>query len=97
MLSKGCVPSHKSLKLGFVDFSGFMADKRPSFSSFLSGTLITTVNKLKGSSSTPPGVILTPHEYKEYLHLTIAAKSTSISSIAQTGNASACLSHSSEP
>ena len=52
---------------------------------------------IKGSSSTPPRVILTPNEYKEYLHLTQPAKSVSISSIAQTGNASACLSHSSEP
>ena len=51
----------------------------------------------KGSSSTPPGVILTPNKYKEYLHLTQAAKSASISSIAQTGNVSVCLSHSSRP
>ena len=49
----------------------------------------------KGSSSTLPGVILTPNEYKEYLHLTQAAKYASISSIAQIGNTSACLSHSS--
>ena len=50
----------------------------------------------KGSSSTPPRVILISHEYKEYLHLTQTAKSTSISSVVQTGNvynASACLSH----
>ena len=51
----------------------------------------------KGSSSTPPGVILTPNEYKEYLHLTQAAKYASISFVAQTVNAFACLSHSSEP
>ena len=38
-----------------------------------------------------------PNEYKEYLHLTQVAKSTSISSVAHTGNASACLSHSSRP
>ena len=50
---------------------------------------------VKGSSSTPLGVILTPNEYKEYIHLTQAAKSASISFVAQTGNASACLSHSS--
>ena len=50
---------------------------------------------VKGSSSILPGVILTPNEYKEYIHLTQAAKSTSISSVAQTCNASACLSHSS--
>ena len=43
----------------------------------------------------PLGIILTPHEYKEYLHLTQAAKSASISSVAQISNASACLSHSS--
>ena len=51
----------------------------------------------KGSSSTHPEVILMPNEYKEYLHLTQAAKSATISSIARTGNASACLSHSSGP
>ena len=38
-----------------------------------------------------------PDEYKKYLHITQAAKSASISSVAQTGNAFACLSHSSEP
>ena len=51
----------------------------------------------KGSSSTPRGFILKPNEYKEYLHLTQVAKSASISFVAQTSNASACLSHSSEP
>ena len=51
----------------------------------------------KRSSSTPQGVILRPHEYKEYLHLTQAAKFVSISSVVQTGNAFACLSHSSGP
>ena len=48
----------------------------------------------KGSLSTPPGVILTPNEYKEYLHLTQVTKSASVSSVAHIGNASACLSHS---
>ena len=38
-----------------------------------------------------------PHEYKEYLHLTQAAKSASISYVVQTGTAFACLSHSYEP
>ena len=52
---------------------------------------------VKESSSTPTGVILMPNEYKEYIHLTQAAKSTSISSVAQTGNAFACLSHSYGP
>ena len=52
---------------------------------------------VKRSSSPPSGVILMPNENKEYLHLTQAAKSASISSVAQTGNASACLSHSSGP
>ena len=52
---------------------------------------------VKRSSSTPPGVILTPNEYKEYIHLTQVAKSASISSVAQTGNVSACFSHSSGP
>ena len=51
----------------------------------------------KGSSTTPPEVILMPNEYKEYLHLTQATKFASISSVAQTGNASTCLSHSSGP
>ena len=51
----------------------------------------------KGSSSTPPGVILMPNEYMECLHLTQATKFSSISSVAQTGNASACLSHLSGP
>ena len=50
-----------------------------------------------GSSSTPQGVILTPGEYKEYLRLTKVAKSSSIASVAQTGNVSACLTHSSAP
>ena len=51
----------------------------------------------KWSSSTPSGVILTPNEYKKYRYLTQAAKSTSISSVVQTGNASACISHSFGP
>ena len=49
---------------------------------------------VKGSSSPPLEVILTPNEYKEYIHLTQAVKSASISSITQTGNAFACISHS---
>ena len=52
---------------------------------------------IKGSSSPPLGLILTYNEYKEYIHLTQATKSASILSIAQTDNASACLSHSSGP
>ena len=52
---------------------------------------------VKRSSSPPSGVILTPNENKEYLHLTQATKFASISFIAQTGNASACLSHSFGP
>ena len=48
-----------------------------------------------GSSSTPQGVILTPDEYEEYLRLIQAAKSSSIASVTQTGNVSACLTHSS--
>ena len=35
-----------------------------------------------------------PNEHKEYLHLTQASKSASISSIAQTGNTFACRTHS---
>ena len=51
----------------------------------------------KGSSSTPPGVIITPNESKEYIHLTQAVKSASISFVAQTGNTSSCLSYSFGP
>ena len=51
-------------------------------------------SSIAGSSSTLQGVILTPDEYKEYLRLTQATKS---SSIAQTDNVSACLTHSSAP
>ena len=51
----------------------------------------------KGSSSTPPGFILLHNEYKEYIHLTQATKFASISSVAQTGNVSTCLLHSSGP
>ena len=49
------------------------------------------------SSSTPQGVILTPSVYEDYLRLTQAAKSSSIASVAQTGNGSACLTHSFAP
>ena len=52
---------------------------------------------IKGSTSLPSGVILTPNEYKKYIHLTQATKSAFISFVAQTGNASAYLSHSSGP
>ena len=52
---------------------------------------------VKGSTSPPLRVILTSNEYKEYIHFTQAAKSATISSVAQTGNDSACLSHSSGP
>ena len=54
------------------------------------------LSSVTGSSSTPQGVILTPSEYEEYLRLTQAAKSSSIASVAQTGNIS-CLTHSSAP
>ena len=49
----------------------------------------------KGNPFTSQEVILTPNEYKEYLHLTQAVKFASILSIAQTSNTSACLTHSS--
>ena len=52
---------------------------------------------VKGSTSSPLGVIFTPNEYKEYIHLTQAAKSAYISFVAQTNNVFACLSHSSGP
>ena len=47
----------------------------------------------------PPsqGVTLTPNEYEEFLRLTHAAKSASIASITQTGNASTYLTHSPSP
>ena len=41
--------------------------------------------------------MLTPNEYKKYLHLTQVAKFASIPSVAQTSNVSTCLSHSSRP
>ena len=43
------------------------------------------------------GVTLTPREYEEFLHLTHAAKSAPIAYVAQTGNASAYLTHSLGP
>ena len=38
-----------------------------------------------------------PSEYEEYLCLTQVAKSASIASVAQIGNVSVCLTHSSAP
>ena len=52
---------------------------------------------VSGSSSTPQGIILTPSEYEKYIRLTQAAKSSSIASVAQIGNVSACLTHSLAP
>ena len=52
---------------------------------------------VKGSSSLPSRVIIMPNEYKEYIHRTQPTKSAFNSSVVQTGNASACLSHSSGP
>ena len=57
----------------------------------------TSSSSVSGSSSTPHDVILKPGEYEEYLRLTQAAKSSSIASVAQTGNVSAYLTHSSAP
>ena len=51
---------------------------------------------VKGSSSPPSSVILTPNKYKEYIHRTQATKFASISSFFLTSNASICLSHSSK-
>ena len=48
---------------------------------------------VKGSSSSPSTIILTPNEYKEYIPRSQATKSTSILSVVQTDNASVCLSH----
>ena len=42
---------------------------------------------IKGSSSPPSRVILTPNEYKEYIHRTQATKFASISFVVQIGNA----------
>ncbi|RVW17929.1 hypothetical protein CK203_117122 [Vitis vinifera] len=46
------------------------------------------------SSSTSQGISLTDSEYDDYLHYQ-ATKSASVTSVAQTGNASACLIHTS--
>ena len=64
----------------------------PSTVVFSPGTLVFLLIQLicwfftsmtvKGSSSTPSGIILTPNVYKEYLHLTQPAKYSSISSVA---------------
>ena len=62
---------------GFADSNNFL--------------LISHLYGIQRSSSTPSRVILMPNKYKEYLHLTQAAKSASISFIVQTDNASACL------
>ena len=59
--------------------------------------LFFTSMTAKGSSSTHSEVILTPNEYKEYLHLTQVAKFESMSSVAHTGNVSTCFSHSCRP
>ena len=42
-------------------------------------------------------IFVRPNEYNESIHLTQVAKFASISSVGQTSNASACLSHSSGP
>ena len=48
-------------------------------------------------SSSSQGVILTSSEYEEYLRITKEAKSDFITSVAQSNNVSACLTHSSAP
>ena len=58
---------------------------------------LASSSSIARSSSTLQGVILTPNEYEEYLRLTQAAKSSSIASIAQTGNVFVCFTHSSAP
>ena len=58
---------------------------------------LASSSSVVGSSSTPLGVILTLDEYEEYLRLTQVAKSSSIASVAQTGNVSDCLTHSFAP
>ena len=54
-------------------------------------------SSVSGRSSTPQGVILKPDEYEEYLRLTQATKSSSIASVAWTGNIFTCLIHSFAP
>ena len=52
---------------------------------------------VKGRTYPPLGVSLKSNVYKEYIHLTQATKSASISSVTQIGNVSTFLSHSSGP
>ena len=52
---------------------------------------------VKGRTSPHSRVILIPNEYKKYIHLTQVAKFAFISFVAQNGNASTCLPHSSDP
>ena len=63
----------------------------------LSSDHSTSSSPVLESSSTPQGVILTPDEYEEYLRLTEASKPSSIAYVAQIGNVSTCLTHSSTP
>ena len=51
----------------------------------------------RGSSSTPQGFILTSNEYEQYRRLTRVVKSAPTASVAQNGNISAFISHSSGP
>ena len=58
---------------------------------------LASLNSVSRSSSTPQDVILMPDEYEEYLRLTQATKSSFLATVTQTGNVSACLTHSSAP
>ena len=77
-----------------IDAISYMADL-PILLVWLSLLIIQQV--LSRSSSTHQGVILMPGEYEEYLRLIQAAKSSSITFVAQAGNVSACLTHSYAP
>ena len=86
-------------RLGQTRDQCYQLHGRPSRTAHLaqSSDHTTCSSSVSGSSSTPQRVILTPGEYEEYLCLTQAAKSSSIASVAQTGNVSTCLTHSSAP
>ena len=86
-------------RLGHTRDQCYQLHGRPSRTTHLaqSSDHSASSNSVSESSSTPQGVILTPGEYEEYLCLTQAVKSSSITSVAQTGNVFDCLTHSSAP
>ena len=86
-------------RLGHTRDRCYQLHSRPSRTAHLAQSFDHSAcsSSVSGSSFTPQGVILTPSEYEEYLRLTQAVKSSSIASVAQTGNVSAYLTHSSAP